>query len=30
MLLYGIIDELQKQTADTGLMSFFFCQSADQ
>ncbi|KXX82867.1 Vegetative incompatibility protein HET-E-1 [Madurella mycetomatis] len=30
MLLCGIIDELHKSMGDTGLISFFFCQAADQ
>jgi hypothetical protein len=29
MLLCGIIDELKKSTAETGLLSFFFCQATD-
>jgi hypothetical protein len=29
MLLYGIIDELQKSMAQTGLLSYFFCQATD-
>jgi hypothetical protein len=29
MLLCGIIDELEKSTADTSLLSFFFCQATD-
>jgi archaellum biogenesis ATPase FlaH len=29
MLLCGIIDELQKSTAKTGLVSYFFCQATD-
>ncbi|GAB1319954.1 Vegetative incompatibility protein HET-E-1 [Madurella fahalii] len=30
MLLCGIINELQKSIGDTDLVSFFFCQAADQ
>jgi hypothetical protein len=29
MLLCGIVDELKKSTADTHLLSFFFCQATD-
>jgi hypothetical protein len=29
MLLCGIIDELKKSTAETGLLSYFFCQATD-
>lgn len=29
MLLCGIIDELEKSTAETGLLPYFFCQSTD-
>ncbi|KAF2183979.1 NACHT-domain-containing protein, partial [Zopfia rhizophila CBS 207.26] len=29
MLLCGIIDELQKSMAQTGLLSYFFCQATD-
>jgi len=29
MLICGIIDELKNSTADTGLLSFFFCQAGD-
>lgn len=29
MLLYGIIDELQKSMGATGLLSYFFCQATD-
>jgi len=29
MLLCGIIDELNKSAAETGLLSFFFCQGTD-
>ena len=29
MLLYGIIDELQKSIGDAGILSFFFCQATD-
>ena len=30
MLLCGIIDELQRSTLGTGLLSFFFCQATDE
>jgi hypothetical protein len=29
MLLCGIINELEKSTAETGLLSYFFCQATD-
>ena len=29
MLICGIIDELGKSSVETGLLSFFFCQSTD-
>ncbi|KAH0536101.1 hypothetical protein FGG08_006987, partial [Glutinoglossum americanum] len=29
MLLCGIVDELTKSTAETGLLSYFFCQGTD-
>ena len=30
MLLYGIINELQRSTLGTGLLSFFFCQATNK
>lgn len=29
MLLCGIVDELKKSSAETGLLSYFFCQGTN-